>query len=583
MMKVWNVLLSRLLFGWELFLLVLIWIPGISFVLFIVSGHSIQLKIVQMLTTSLLIPWIVRKFAPHCFFTWVRSLFYKMWSSNDSSEWLRRSVVCNRILDRKTNKESLIIGLHPHGRWPVSLAYMVCHPVLDSIPLLVATGTYFMPSTSFLMSLLGPRKVSDATRSNFVRLLSHGSRAVILVPGGAKETFLSDCHSKEINIFTGHEGFLRIAMQERSNLVPAFAFSTPREFESKIGVRIDQWIWNNLKFPLNFIVKGRETIVPKGNERWLLLGEPIRAQDFNDIDLLKKAYYGELERVFDLHKGRVSGFESYKLRFIEQEQDGEGRVSESLNPSNYFLIIGILYVLIEIRSIFMEGDWWFFMIGPKVYFSFRIMLQLHAVVALMYWVIAYVQVFLTSKRIQHVQPSRVWRRAHQILGYGALLLWFLVVAPTGIVLTLSDNNITGWYFVQACVMVNFMESLWETSRLLIRAMNVHRSLSNDLQKRTELHGARMLRALATSQSIVLPRFLILISQSLGIFDKNPWGHELLYSVASAIGVFITALITAKHIRSGQRSFVWTAMRWMGWCLIPLSWKLNLKEMIRILN
>ena len=47
---------------------------------------------------------------------------------------------------------------------------------------------------------------------------------VVLIPGGQTEIFATCSWIKEVTVYTGHKGFIRMAMQSNADLVPIFSF-----------------------------------------------------------------------------------------------------------------------------------------------------------------------------------------------------------------------------------------------------------------------------------------------------------------------------------------------------------------------
>eukprot|EP00027_Filamoeba_sp_ATCC50430_P008533 CAMPEP_0168541870 /NCGR_PEP_ID=MMETSP0413-20121227/1046_1 /TAXON_ID=136452 /ORGANISM="Filamoeba nolandi, Strain NC-AS-23-1" /LENGTH=192 /DNA_ID=CAMNT_0008571711 /DNA_START=138 /DNA_END=716 /DNA_ORIENTATION=+ len=192
------------------------------------------------------------------------------------------------------------------------------------------------------MSLLGPNKVHNATKDNFDRLLCEGSKSVLVFPGGARETMLCDSQSSTIHLFTGHEGFLKIAMEHKAILLPLFSFPSHREFQSLLPVAVDRWFWDNLKLAWNFLVPGRENVGE--NEKWVVFGDPIKSEEYTDIKKLKEAYYKEVERIFETHKPKVPQLRNHKLNFIDADVKDRGII----NVANFYLIAGMLYCILQI-------------------------------------------------------------------------------------------------------------------------------------------------------------------------------------------------------------------------------------------
>jgi len=164
-----------------------------------------------------------------------------------------------------------------------------------------------------------------------------------------------------------------------------------------------------------------------------------------------------------------------------------------------------------------------------------------------------------------------WKNVHRFVGYTTLSLWFLVAEPTGIYLTLTDPNITGWFILKAAVVINFMDTCWESTRLFVQGLR--KLYSPDGAKQ---HAQRMAAAFATAQWIIFPRMMIMMARVFGVFEmlSESVGPAMLYSLMSGLPVVLTMMIQWKLIQAGIRSLEWTVLRWVLWIMVPIYWEIN---------
>lgn len=118
-----------------------------------------------------------------------------------------------------------IVAFEPHSALPLAMPGVFCEysgllpPALSGIKTLASSSIFFVPGLRHAWHWLGLRPVS---RKVMASILSSGG-SVALCPGGVKEC-LHMRHGEEVVYLRRRTGFVRMAMQQGADILPAFAF-----------------------------------------------------------------------------------------------------------------------------------------------------------------------------------------------------------------------------------------------------------------------------------------------------------------------------------------------------------------------
>lgn len=161
-----------------------------------------------------------------------------------------------RILTRPAldPQATYMYGFHPHGIYPFTACWA---------PLTTAWSNAFpgvemdVCGASVLLAIPFLRDVGmwsggrDVTREAIAHALSTG-RSITIVPGGQAEMRLSrsseHCGHTDVSLVTKHQGFVRLAMQHGTPLVPIFSFGEHEIFDNVYYPSMQNWFKARIGF-----------------------------------------------------------------------------------------------------------------------------------------------------------------------------------------------------------------------------------------------------------------------------------------------------------------------------------------------
>jgi hypothetical protein len=203
-----------------------------------------------------------------------------------------------------------VFAFHPHGVQPFTVMWIQLSRDWREkfkglrFSVMTASVMHFVPLMRDVLQWLGGREVS---KESIVHALSR-KESILLVPGGQQEMMESQSKMEEIRIITKHVGFIRIAMQSGTPLVPVLSFgevevmdfvrvpSLQKFFISRVGIPVPFFPYGLLGFP-----------VPRPVPITVVFGKPILVKkDLNPspekVREISSRYFKQIEEMFAKYK-----------------------------------------------------------------------------------------------------------------------------------------------------------------------------------------------------------------------------------------------------------------------------------------
>lgn len=220
-------------------------------------------------------------------------------------------------------QDHYVMAFHPHGIMPTTAMWLLfteqwrqlfpgVHPCL-----LTASVLHQIPLSRDVMQIYGSREV---TRQAFTSALEQ-KQSVMLVPGGQAEMLEQHSGRKEVRVYTKHKGFIRVAIEHGTPLVPVLSFKEGELMDNVKAPMLQRWFVKNLAFPFPYFPYGRGFLpIPRKVDTTVVVGAPIcvpkiASPTADDVDKVHAQYFAAFEEMFHKYKDEANCAD-YKLVLI---------------------------------------------------------------------------------------------------------------------------------------------------------------------------------------------------------------------------------------------------------------------------
>lgn len=231
------------------------------------------------------------------------------------------------LLKLSEGNTGCIFAMEPHDVLPISA--FAFSPIINRIPggrnicFLVSSAVFRLPFLRQIYSWAGSLPVD---KQMFTARLKAG-KALAFTPGGVQEVFMLDPNNrKELVLYLrNRKGFVKLALQTGSPIVPVFAFHLDGSYKvywlprGKLLEIYSRWIgyfpllyWGRWNIPLG---------IPRPNKLSVVIGPPIYVPNEGSqvsresVDKYHMIYLKELEALFERHK-KVEGYGDSHLTIV---------------------------------------------------------------------------------------------------------------------------------------------------------------------------------------------------------------------------------------------------------------------------
>lgn len=249
----------------------------------------------------------------------------------NAARLVTESCCCDRAASLLQADEAALFGYHVHGIIPLNAALMTLHPdfvaCANSNRVVLATDamTHVVCWMRDLGQWLGVR---ECTRDCIARTLKAGT-SVVLVPGGQAEMLCNRSDASTISMYVGHRGFIKLALQLRTRLVPVFAFGEWTLMDNiSLFPSLQRFTRRIFGVPFPFLPYGALPGIPRRPTKGitLVVGKPLDPEPYlaahqgqvtpAAVQAAHDAYYRRLENIFQTYK-HAAGYPDIELRKID--------------------------------------------------------------------------------------------------------------------------------------------------------------------------------------------------------------------------------------------------------------------------
>ncbi|NXI49861.1 MOGT2 acyltransferase, partial [Chloroceryle aenea] len=235
-------------------------------------------------------------------------------------------------------RQNYLMGFHPHGILAAGAFLNFCTEASGFSTLFPGINPHLMMLSlwfripffrDYLMS--GGLVSSDKESASYVLQKPEGGNALVIIVGGAQEALDARPGSCTL-LLKNRKGFVRLAIQHGTPLVPVFSFGENDLFEQvrnpkgswlrQIQHRLQQIMGISLPlFHARGIFQYSFGLIPYRRPICTVVGKPIPVQrklrpSEDDVDQVHQKYLKELSKLFEEHKAKYNIPEDRHLQFI---------------------------------------------------------------------------------------------------------------------------------------------------------------------------------------------------------------------------------------------------------------------------
>ncbi|KAK1303847.1 Diacylglycerol O-acyltransferase 2 [Acorus calamus] len=215
--------------------------------------------------------------------------------------------------------KSYVLAAEPHSIFPIgclSLMSITGLLPLSKTKALASSAVFYTPILRQTGTWLG---LTVATKENFINYLKAGYSCVV-TPGGVQEILYMN-HDSEVAFLKKRYGFVRVAIQTGSSIVPVFCFGQRDVYKWwKPKGKLYLWLARAIRFAPLVFWGAFGSPIPYCKPMHVVVGRPIRVNENpnpsdEEVVELHAQYVSALEKLF-LKYRKVSGFSDMELSII---------------------------------------------------------------------------------------------------------------------------------------------------------------------------------------------------------------------------------------------------------------------------